>query len=105
MDFLGDANASAAVDVVTFVREVIERNADMRTEILQSMFARFGEMTNAKVIRGALWIVGEYCQDHPMIVEAFKVIKQAVGEVPILASETRMAEEALKAAEPTATGE
>ena len=34
MDFLGDANTASALDVIFFVREIMETNAKLRQSIL-----------------------------------------------------------------------
>ena len=60
MDFLGDSNNTAAVDVIAFVREVVERFPDIRSSIVERLLAAFGDIKSGKVFRGALWIVGEY---------------------------------------------
>jgi coatomer subunit beta len=60
MDFLGDSNNAAAVDVISFVREVVERFPDIRSSIVERLLSTFGDIKSGKVFRGALWIVGEY---------------------------------------------
>ena len=60
MDFLGDSNNTAAVDVIAFVREVVERFPDLRSSIVERLLQTFGDIKSGKVFRGALWIVGEY---------------------------------------------
>jgi coatomer subunit beta len=60
MDFLGDSNNAAAVDVISFVREVVERFPDIRSGIVERLLSTFGDIKSGKVFRGALWIVGEY---------------------------------------------
>lgn len=61
MEFLGDSNNSAAVDVISFVREVVEKFPDLRSSIIEKLLQTFNEIKSGKVFRGALWIVGEYC--------------------------------------------
>lgn len=61
MEFLGDSNNTAAVDVIAFVREVVERFPDLRSSIVEKLLNTFGDIKSGKVFRGALWIVGEYC--------------------------------------------
>jgi coatomer subunit beta len=63
MEFLGDSNNSTAVDVISFVREVVECNSKLRKHILEKLLMGFGELKAGKVLRGALWILGEYCTD------------------------------------------
>ena len=61
MEFLGDSNNPSAVDVISFVREVVEKFPDLRSAITEKLIATFTEIKSGKVFRGALWIVGEYC--------------------------------------------
>jgi len=61
MDFLGDSNNPSAVDVIAFVREVVEKFPDLRSAITEKLIATFNEIKSGKVFRGAMWIVGEYC--------------------------------------------
>lgn len=94
MEFLGDSNNPSAVDVVAFVREVVEKFPALRSSITEKLLETFMDMKSGKVFRGALWIVGEYCLEEKDIDEAWKQIRLGLGEVPILASEQRLLEEA-----------
>ncbi|KAF9976202.1 coatomer subunit beta [Actinomortierella ambigua] len=94
MEFLGDSNNPSAVDVISFVREVVEKFPNLRSSILERLMETFSEIKTGKVYRGALWIVGEYCLDLTDIEEAWKHIRAALGEIPILASEQRLLTEA-----------
>ncbi|KAG0269380.1 coatomer subunit beta [Actinomortierella ambigua] len=90
MEFLGDSNNPSAVDVISFVREVVEKFPNLRSSILERLMETFSEIKTGKVYRGALWIVGEYCLELADIEEAWKHIRAALGEIPILASEQRL---------------
>ncbi|KAG0081776.1 coatomer subunit beta [Linnemannia elongata] len=94
MEFLGDSNNPSAVDVIAFVREVVEKFPNLRSSILERLMETFPEMKAAKVFRGALWIVGEYCLEAQDIEDAWKHIRAGLGEIPILASEQRLLDEA-----------
>lgn len=87
MDFLGDSNNPSAVDVISFVREVAEKFPKLRGEITAKLLSTFGDIKSGKVYRGALWIVGEYCETEEQIQAAFAELRTVLGEVPILASE------------------
>jgi vesicle coat complex subunit len=98
MDFLGDSNNPSAVDVIAFVREVVEKFPELRSAITEKLISTFGEIKSGKVFRGALWIVGEYCtgpagelhREPPLtgdIKRAMFEIRKVLGEIPILASE------------------
>ncbi|KAI7870146.1 adaptin N terminal region-domain-containing protein [Spinellus fusiger] len=92
MEFLGDSNNPSAVDVVSFVREVAEKFPELRASILEKLTETFTDMKSGKVFRGALWIIGEYCVDAKEIDEAWKQIRNALGEIPFLALEQRLLE-------------
>ncbi|KAK4516339.1 uncharacterized protein ATC70_011309 [Mucor velutinosus] len=90
MEFLGDSNNPAAVDVVAFVREVVEKFPGLRESILEKLLDTFADMKSGKVFRGALWIIGEYCESIKEIDDAWKQIRHALGEIPLLASEQKL---------------
>lgn len=87
MEFLGDANNASAVDVIAFVREVVEKFPLLRSSIVDKLLATMAEIKSGKVFRGALWIVGEYGNTVEDIKETMMQIRNVMGEIPILASE------------------
>lgn len=96
MDFLGDSNNPSALDVVAFVREVVEKFPPLRKSIVSHLISTLSEIKSGKVYRGMLWIIGEYSEDVPDILSAFQEIRKVIGEIPILASEQRLLDEASK---------
>jgi len=105
MEFLGDAANTSAVDVIAFVREVVERFPDLRSSIVEKLLGTFGDIKSGKVFRGALWICGEYCSseqgastrvchsDAADIKDVMQQIRKVIGEIPILAAEQRLLEQ------------
>lgn len=93
MDFIADFNNAAAVDVISFVKEVVEKFPQLRHSIVGKLIATLSEVRAGKVYRGALWIVGEYSLGASDIREAWKRIRSSLGEIPILASEQRLLDE------------
>ncbi|KAJ3056955.1 coatomer subunit beta [Rhizophlyctis rosea] len=93
MEFLGESNNASAVDVIAFVREVMEKFPQLRAGIVDRLLQTFGDMKTGRVFRGALWIIGEYTLDVPSIQEALKKIRAALGEIPILSSEQQSSED------------
>ncbi len=93
MDFIADFNNASAVDVISFVKEVVEKFPKLRASIIERLVSTLSEVRAGKVYRGALWIVGEYSFDANDIREAWKRIRASLGEIPILASEQRLLEE------------
>ncbi|GAA5840616.1 hypothetical protein JCM11251_004168 [Rhodosporidiobolus azoricus] len=98
ISFLGDASSTAssssAVDVIAFVREVVEKFPDLRSGIVTGLLDAFGEIKSGKVFRGAMWIVGEYAAGEEEIRAAMGQVRKVIGEVPILASEQRLLDQA-----------
>jgi len=93
MDFISEFNSASAVDVITFVKEVVEKFPNLRASIIERLMVTLSEVRSGKVYRGALWIVGEYCVDENDIREVWKRIRASLGEIPILASEQRLLDE------------
>ncbi|TPX35212.1 hypothetical protein SmJEL517_g02342 [Synchytrium microbalum] len=93
MEFLADSGNTSAVDVIAFVREVMEKFPQLRGDLINRLLESFTEMKTGRVFRGALWIIGEYALDEPAMEEAMKQIRVTLGELPILASEQRALEE------------
>ena len=60
MDFLGDSNVAAALDVIFFVREIMECNLKLRATVLARLLDSFAQIRSARVCSCSLWIIGEY---------------------------------------------
>ncbi|XP_021720335.1 coatomer subunit beta-1 [Chenopodium quinoa] len=82
MDFLGDTNVASAIDVVVFVREIIETNPKLRVSIITRLLDTFYQIRAARVCSCALWIIGEYCLSLSEIESGIATIKQCLGELP-----------------------
>ena len=93
MDFIADFNATSAVDVISFVKEVVEKFPKLRPSIVERLVSTLSEVRAGKVYRGALWIVGEYSLEANDIRDAWKRIRASLGEIPILSSEQRLLDE------------
>uniref|UniRef100_A0A183BWD3 Coatomer subunit beta n=1 Tax=Globodera pallida TaxID=36090 RepID=A0A183BWD3_GLOPA len=89
MEFLSDQNESAALDVLVFVREAIQRLPHLRQHITNQLLEVFPTIRNASIFRSALWILGEYCESSEAIGRLFVLVKLSVGELPIVESESR----------------
>lgn len=100
MDFISDVSSgTSAVDVITFVKEVTEKFPALRPSIVERLVSTLSEVRAGKVYRGVLWIIGEFSLEPKDIRDAWKGIRQSLGEIPILASEQRLLEEPVDAAE------
>ncbi|OCL05114.1 Coatomer, beta subunit [Glonium stellatum] len=93
MDFISDFNNASAVDVISFVKEVVERFPNLRRSIVERLVSTLSEVRAGKVYRGVLWILGEYSLEASDIRETWKQIRSSLGEIPILASEQRLLED------------
>ncbi|KAI9885133.1 MAG: hypothetical protein M1823_003063 [Watsoniomyces obsoletus] len=93
MDFIADFNNAAAVDVISFIKEVVEKFPHLRASIVRRLVTTLSEVRAGRVYRGALWVVGEYSLEVSEIREAWKRIRNSLGEIPIVASEQRLLEE------------
>ncbi|KAB2027908.1 hypothetical protein ES319_D05G065100v1 [Gossypium barbadense] len=82
MDFLGDSNVASAIDVVVFVREIIETNPKLRVSIITRLLDTFYQIRAARVCSCALWIIGEYCLSLSEVESGMATIKQCLGELP-----------------------
>lgn len=102
MDFLGDANTTSALDVIFFVREIMETNPKLRPSILDRLRETFNQVHSSRVCSCALWILGEYSSSAADIDAAQEVIKQGLGPLPLLSEGTEDAaeEDAKKEAAP-----
>lgn len=104
MDFLGDANTASALDVVFFVREIVETNPRLRASILARLIESFYQIRSSRVCSCALWILGEYSTSLEDLKGAMEVIKQALGPLPLLADpEEDKEEEASTPSSPNVT--
>ncbi|KAI0783336.1 coatomer protein [Abortiporus biennis] len=90
MDFLGDSSNPSALDVVAFVREVVEKFPPLRATICEKLIETLPEIKSGKVYRGVLWILGEYAESVPEVQDTFQAVRKVLGEIPILASEQKL---------------
>ncbi len=83
MDFL---DAPSAKPVIDFVREACERFPELRSTILEKLTGAMENISNAAVLRVAMWILGQYCEEAPAVQGALKCIRQCVGPLPLTAA-------------------
>ena len=89
LDSIADLNSTAAYEVITFVKEVVEKFPDLRETILKRLILALPHVKSGKVFRGALWVIGEYALEESLIQDSWKYIRGSIGEVPILTSELK----------------
>ncbi|KAK9470053.1 adaptin N terminal region-domain-containing protein, partial [Dipodascopsis tothii] len=100
IDIMSNFNSASAVDVITFVKEVLEKYPVLRGSIVSRLITSLGDVRSGKIFRGSLWIIGEYCTTEADIKEAWKKIRGSIGEVPLLASEQQLLDDASQEGEP-----
>lgn len=74
--------------------EVVEKFPQLRTTICDKLISTLSEIKSGKVYRGMLWILGEYAETAPEIQQTFQELRKVLGELPILASEQRLLDDA-----------
>ena len=74
--------------------EVVEKFPHLRATICEKLISTLSEIKSGKVFRGVLWILGEYVESTADIQSAMREIRKVIGEIPILASEQRLLDEA-----------
>lgn len=91
MEFLSDTNEHAAADVLVFVREAMQRFDQLRGLIVSKLLEVFSTIKSSKIHRGALWLLGEYCNTVEDIQSCMTEMRQALGEIPMVDAELRKA--------------
>ena len=97
MDFLGDSNQASALDVITYVREIVETYPHLRDDSMRKLLHAFPSIHASRIARVALWMIGEYCTEAQDVALAFTTLKQSMGDLPFAA---RVADEAPAAPPP-----
>jgi len=88
MDFLTENDQTTATEVVMFLREIISNCPSLRTPILQRLAETIAAINQSRVIRGCLWLFGEFCEDHVLIDTVITSILSSLRPLPLLAEES-----------------
>jgi len=91
MDFL---STDGGMQVVIFVRAIIEQYPDLRAALLAKLMTTLDEVSSNSVACVCLWILGEYTESSDSLKEAFSAITEQVGEPPFYQTEASAQEEA-----------
>ncbi|XP_067142294.1 coatomer subunit beta [Centruroides vittatus] len=104
LEFLSDNNEQAAVDVLTFVREAMQRFEQLRPLVIVKLLEIFPSIKSAKIHRSALWILGEYCSSIEDIQSVMTEIRQGLGDIPLVEAEMKkVVGDATEKTDPTLT--
>ena len=77
MDFL---SSDGGMQVVIFVRGIVEQYPELRPAILTKMLNVLDEVSSNQVMCVCLWILGEYCEEGAKLEEAFNTVTGQLGE-------------------------
>lgn len=100
LESIGDLSTTAARDVISFVKEVVEKYPALRSDVVHKLINSLPNVKSGTVFRGALWILGEYSDNEGSIKDSWKFLRSSIGEVPILASERKHLEGTEEAEDP-----
>jgi coatomer subunit beta len=89
IEFLADKNELAALDVLVFIRDVIQKFSNLKDLIVQRLLDICAQIKSVKVLRATLWLLGEYCSSIEDIQNVMTFIRQSLGDLPIVDDEIR----------------
>lgn len=105
LDFIGELGTTSATEVITFIKQVIDKYPDLRKSIINRLLISLTNVKSGKVYRSSLWVLGEYCFDEADVQASWKHIRTSIGEIPILAAEKKLNGVEDEEDEITSTGE
>lgn len=89
LESLAHLHTQSAYEIINFVKEIIEKFPTKSDHILSKLIDSLPDVNSSKVLRGALWILGEYCTTERDIQLAWKFVRNNIGELPILTTEKK----------------
>jgi coatomer subunit beta len=87
VDLLSDSDAATATDVIMFLRELIAQPGVPQDIVLGKLQDTCTEISHSRVIRGCLWLLGEYCTEPDMVASVVEGIVTAMEPLPLKAVE------------------
>ncbi|XP_018650241.1 putative coatomer beta subunit [Schistosoma mansoni] len=84
---IGDTRA--ANEACKFLREILERFPQRKAEILEKLMQIFPSIVGRETLRHLVWIFGEYCTTYEEINSFMTLIRQVIGELPLVDEELR----------------
>jgi len=82
MGFLTDSNTISAIDVIYFIREIMETNPSLQKQVLELLQDIFPQIRASRVCACSLWILGEYSNSVEEVEAALETMKECVGPLP-----------------------
>lgn len=89
VEFLSDKNEAAASDVLVFVREIMHKFSNLKELLVQKLLEIFSQIKSAKILRGAIWLLGEYCENVEDIQTVVTLVRQSLGDLPLVDDELK----------------
>ena len=86
---MADKNELAALDVLVFIRDVMQKFSNLKDLIVQRLLDICSQIKSVKVLRATLWLLGEYCSSAEDIQNVMTFIRQSLGDLPIVDDEIR----------------
>mmetsp|Transcript_31115 Transcript_31115/g.70754 ORF Transcript_31115/g.70754 Transcript_31115/m.70754 type:complete len:1013 (+) Transcript_31115:49-3087(+) len=83
MDFLTEKDQTTATEVVMLLRELIANYPNLRAPILQRLAETVGDVHQSSVLRGCLWLFGEYCEEADEIEGVVSAILASLRPLPL----------------------
>lgn len=102
MEFL--STDRVAKKVIRFVREIVEAFPGLRGPVLDKLTEQLPEISESQVIRSALWVLGEYCEEWERISATLVAIRQSMGTLPLVEPHVAAAEAAAAGEDESKTG-
>lgn len=82
MDYICEPGASS-YDVIVFIREVMQTQPELRSDLLSKMSSVFQMISSPKVLRTVLWLFGVHCKTMEHITTIFEQLKQSLQPLPL----------------------
>ncbi|KAH8859633.1 Coatomer subunit beta [Schistosoma japonicum] len=79
----------AANEACKFLREILERFPQRKADILEKLMQIFPSVVGRETLRHLLWIFGEYCTTYEEINSFMTLVRQVIGELPLVDEELR----------------
>ncbi|ODV92275.1 hypothetical protein CANCADRAFT_84497 [Tortispora caseinolytica NRRL Y-17796] len=90
---LPDLEKDTASETLEYLKELVDKFDELRPVVVKKLTDIFSQLHCARVLRGCLWILGEFSATEDEIRNTWKVLHAAIGEVPLLATETKAIED------------
>eukprot|EP00735_Rhodelphis_limneticus_P005837 TRINITY_DN1788_c0_g1::TRINITY_DN1788_c0_g1_i1::g.25047::m.25047 TRINITY_DN1788_c0_g1::TRINITY_DN1788_c0_g1_i1::g.25047 ORF type:complete len:989 (-),score=311.70,sp/Q9SV21/COPB1_ARATH/46.74/0.0,Adaptin_N/PF01602.15/1.1e-87,Coatomer_b_Cpla/PF14806.1/1.8e+03,Coatomer_b_Cpla/PF14806.1/2.1e-53,Coatamer_beta_C/PF07718.7/1.9e-46,HEAT_2/PF13646.1/1.5e+04,HEAT_2/PF13646.1/0.0044,HEAT_2/PF13646.1/0.037,HEAT_2/PF13646.1/4.6e+02,HEAT_2/PF13646.1/8.1e+02,HEAT_2/PF13646.1/1.5e+04,HEAT/PF02985.17/1.4e+03,HEA len=82
LDLLTDPAGAAVVEIVNFLREIVEIYPALRPEIVRRTLIIIGQIKYARIQRSLVWILGEYSESVDEILSAFATFQTLLANLP-----------------------